>query len=467
MKPNKFLKILMTGALVLSTVCSSSIVDTVPSLSITSYAASEKLDAPKGFSYEADNTTITLSWKSVTGADAYRVYLYNAKTDSFETYKNVSKTKCVIKDLVKDTEYQIKVAALVKNGNKYAVQNKSKVILVTTKNIDIPNPPSKNFTGFATSNGNKYYYENGVAAISTTKVVDGKMYLFDSKGILLTGGIHTVNGNKYYSDQSGIVTCNDWITMKNDVYYYAKSSGKLTKYSIVSEGSYFTKYYLYINDSKITDDDLPHNGGSNFQSYYKIANNYYRIQCMANVEMYSESKYSLLYVGAPVFDIVTGKLLGNFYGTPTIDKTGYISSGKVYNSKDAKVYTFSGKNKAPTKSSSSPFIAAYKTVELNSVGGVDYTIAAYNNSNKTIKYVYYTVYAINRVNDMVKDDITNEYFIKLKETGPVEPNKIFGGTFKAIMYNYSANDIILSKVTIEYMDGTTKTLTGNQISYCY
>lgn len=41
--------------------------------------------------------------------------------------------------------------------------------------------------GFAQYDGHTYYYENGQYVVSTTKVIDGTSYTFDSHGILVSG----------------------------------------------------------------------------------------------------------------------------------------------------------------------------------------------------------------------------------------------------------------------------------------
>ncbi len=98
-----------------------------------SVSAASKLAAPTGIKATTTASTIKLSWKKVSGADAYRVYKYNPVTNKYTTYKSVTGTSCTVKQLSADTSYKFRVAALVKSGKGYAVQTKSAVQTVRTK----------------------------------------------------------------------------------------------------------------------------------------------------------------------------------------------------------------------------------------------------------------------------------------------------------------------------------------------
>ncbi|MBR5089070.1 MAG: fibronectin type III domain-containing protein [Ruminiclostridium sp.] len=98
-----------------------------------SAAAAKKLAAPKGFSASIADTNAKITWKAVKGAVGYRVFLYNAKTKRYETYKNVSTPTCKFKDLKPGVTYKIKVAALKKNGKEYELQTLSGKQVFTTK----------------------------------------------------------------------------------------------------------------------------------------------------------------------------------------------------------------------------------------------------------------------------------------------------------------------------------------------
>lgn len=95
--------------------------------------AASLLAAPAAVKATTADKSIKLTWSAVKGADAYRVFKYNAATDKFETYKNVSGTTCKVTGLSAGKTYRFRVAALVKSGSDYKVQDKSAVKSVSTK----------------------------------------------------------------------------------------------------------------------------------------------------------------------------------------------------------------------------------------------------------------------------------------------------------------------------------------------
>ena len=101
--------------------------------------------------------------------------------------------------------------------------------------------------------------------------------------------------------------------------------------------------------------------------------------------------------------------------------------------------------------------------ELNSVDGVEPYFKYFNTSTKTIKYVdfYFSIY--NAVNDICLLD--HNTIGNVRGVGPVE-------TFDSGTWNwdrathYTSSDAVrmkVIKVIITYMDGSTKTLTGDKI----
>lgn len=99
----------------------------------------------------------------------------------------------------------------------------------------------------------------------------------------------------------------------------------------------------------------------------------------------------------------------------------------------------------------------------NSVGGCDYTLAYVNKSPKTIKYLYWTGDVYNAVDDIVPCDISGYEDIKGKDTGPVYEGQESGGTWECVIYNYTARYMVLTKIQIIYMDGSTLSFTGDDL----
>ncbi len=101
-------------------------------------ATTAKLGAPKGIKIsEKTSSSFKVSWKEVSGASGYRVYLYNAKNKTFEKYKDVLENYCVITDLSASKKYYFKIAPLVfveqtKTGS-YATTTAAKGTSSTTK----------------------------------------------------------------------------------------------------------------------------------------------------------------------------------------------------------------------------------------------------------------------------------------------------------------------------------------------
>lgn len=98
-------------------------------LDIESYAAETVLSAPYNVKAKVKNNTVSLSWDKVDGADAYRIYKYDAVKKKYVKYKSITGNKIVIKNL-EEGSYKFKIAALTKNGKSYKVGNTSKAITV-------------------------------------------------------------------------------------------------------------------------------------------------------------------------------------------------------------------------------------------------------------------------------------------------------------------------------------------------
>ena len=99
----------------------------------SSDSSADGLAAPTDIKASKTSSKITLSWEAVSGADAYRVYMYNDETDKYEKYKDVSGTKCTVSGLKSGASYKFKVAALKKSNGKYKAGKQSKAVSVKTK----------------------------------------------------------------------------------------------------------------------------------------------------------------------------------------------------------------------------------------------------------------------------------------------------------------------------------------------
>lgn len=95
--------------------------------------SSDNSAAPQNIKASAKTAdSITLKWDSVSGADAYAVYIYNSSTKKYEKFKTVTSAKCKVTGLKKGTKYKFIVKSLKKNGNKYTSLGTSKAVGIST-----------------------------------------------------------------------------------------------------------------------------------------------------------------------------------------------------------------------------------------------------------------------------------------------------------------------------------------------
>lgn len=160
--------------------------------------------------------------------------------------------------------------------------------------------------------------------------------------------------------------------------------------------------------------------------------------------------------------------------------------------------------------------------DTDSAGGVSFSIYYRNESDKEIKYLYFTVSPYNAVGDKVSSSIGNESTIVCKATGPFAPTKdkyinsfiyykspkgyweyidTFTGEytysyynhdvsvmsadyynevtlsysdlinamervcFSRVWYNSSIREVKIDSIKIEYMDGTTEIISNDELKY--
>ena len=103
----------------------------------------------------------------------------------------------------------------------------------------------------------------------------------------------------------------------------------------------------------------------------------------------------------------------------------------------------------------------------DSAGGVELYINFINNSDKTIKYITFGVSFYNSVGDIVTCKYKQDTINYCKDTGPYEKGEGLSGTYWhwGDYYNWDIKSVKLVSVEIEYTDGTSKTLTNDEIEY--
>lgn len=97
------------------------------------YYTNEDPSVPSGFKTSKTNSSVTLTWNVVEGAELYKVYIYNTETGKFTKYKDVKNPKCRISGLEAGTKYRFKVAVYNKDEDGKSVKGAvSKTVSVTT-----------------------------------------------------------------------------------------------------------------------------------------------------------------------------------------------------------------------------------------------------------------------------------------------------------------------------------------------
>ncbi len=86
----------------------------------------------------------------------------------------------------------------------------------------------------------------------------------------------------------------------------------------------------------------------------------------------------------------------------------------------------------------------------------------YNASEKEIKYVTFTYAPYNAVSDVVTD-VKGIGVVSQKFTGPIAPDSITRARFTDIWKCDTIRRVDIMKITVEFMDGTTEIIAGNDL----
>lgn len=100
------------------------------------------------------------------------------------------------------------------------------------------------------------------------------------------------------------------------------------------------------------------------------------------------------------------------------------------------------------------------------VGGVEWTLKIKNNSEKEIKYVTLQWSCYNAVDDLITDQISGKSYVRIRFTGPLAPGKTSGTKRNGTrFYNSTFSKFSWDEITVEYMDGTTETISQYHDGY--
>jgi hypothetical protein len=116
---------------------------------------------------------------------------------------------------------------------------------------------------------------------------------------------------------------------------------------------------------------------------------------------------------------------------------------------------------------------------IDSAGGVSIDIGWENTSDKTVRYANFTVTAYNAVGDPVRCEIRQKYDFVLQHTGPYQPGEksysindrgLYDSSdyvWDNVLYNDNAKTIVISKIKLEYTDGTVIILNEKDVEMAF
>lgn len=119
----------------------------------------------------------------------------------------------------------------------------------------------------------------------------------------------------------------------------------------------------------------------------------------------------------------------------------------------------------PEEKQQSPVTISGWRYTIDYVGGVEWNFKLTNNSDKTIKYVVMEWYCYNGVGDLIRCEITGKSSHSVRYTGPLEPGQTTNTQRNTtLFYNHSYKSAKLTKLQVEFMDGTIINITSQGYS---
>lgn len=207
-------------------------------------------------------TSLSLTWKKVSGADGYRVYQYNATSDSYEQIAEVTSASYKVTGLSAAKTYKFKVCPYVKENDEITLGSRSAAyafttrpskitgLTVTTKSTTSVKLKWKKVSG---ANGYAVYRLNSstgkykkIANISNGTITSytdkglsaGKKYTYKVRAYIVD------NGEYYYGSYSDVKKGTTKPSQVKKVTLKAKSSAVTVKWSKVSGATGYRVYRL-------------------------------------------------------------------------------------------------------------------------------------------------------------------------------------------------------------------------------
>ena len=182
----------------------------------------------------------------------------------------------------------------------------------------------------------------------------------------------------------------------------------------------------------------------------------YATECIGNIETVTTESADVIAAATAAFNAV-----------PVPDRTKIENRGLLIKARDAYKELLAAKEREKAIEEARNIIRVTK-VDVSapdSAGGVELYFNFINNSDKTIKYVYFAVTFYNSVGDEVSGKYNYGTINRCQDTGPFETGEGRTGTWWhwGDYYNWEIKSVKLVELSIEYMDGTTVTLTKDQV----
>lgn len=184
-----------------------------------------KLAQVNGLKASTTSKAVKLTWKKVTGADAYRVYRFDAKKKKYVLVKTVKTAGYTDSKKKAATTYRYKVEAVSTKDGKTTVGNASKIVKATTKLTSVAKVKAKLANGAVKVNWKK----NSTAAGYEVFVSTAKKNSFKKAVTVKTAKNTscTITGAK--AGTKKVVKVRAYKTIAGKKVYSSFSSAKVTK----------------------------------------------------------------------------------------------------------------------------------------------------------------------------------------------------------------------------------------------
>lgn len=285
MKKTRLLGALLAGVMAVSGVPAVS-----EPLGITISAASLPT-AVKNIKASVTESTITLTWDKVSGADAYRVYYRDTYYDSygdnyksdFKVFDDTTKTTCTIDGLSSGRKYAFRIATLVKANGGYKEAATTSEKTATTK-IAAPSgisvrvgSDSVTLSWYRTSGADAYrvykynsskkkyvkYKDVTETSCKITGLTAGKTYKFRIASLVKSGSGYKVQGKSSVISASPVKSASSAAAIELPKFpAFGKSSAavlkamKATNYSISESNDAGTAYIIASDQTSLISGDL-------------------------------------------------------------------------------------------------------------------------------------------------------------------------------------------------------------------